>query len=98
MKKKFNEIRNYVMVDRKPYDTEGLVTNNYDSLPEDIKQMLNELRVVEYKPDFSVEGKGFFEGFLDGDVQFYLVKFDGRTFFVDTQGYEYARYVGEIIY
>jgi hypothetical protein len=96
MKEKFDEIRNYVMVDRKPYDTQGLVTNNYDSLPEDIKQMLNELTVVEYKPDFSEDG--FFEYFLDGDVQFYLVKFDGRTFFVDTQGYEYARYVGEIIY
>jgi len=96
MKEKFDKIRNYVMVDRKPYDTEDLVTNNYNSLPEDIKQMLNELTVVEYKPDFSEDG--FFFYFLDGDVQFYLVKFDGRTFFVDTQGYEYARYVGEIIY
>jgi hypothetical protein len=96
MKKEFNNIRNYVLVDRKPFDTEDLVTNVYNSLPEETKQLLNELPVLEYKPDFAK--RGFFEYFLNGDVQFYLLKFDGRTFFIDTQGYKYARYVGEIIY
>ena len=98
MKEKFNKIRDYVVVDRKPYNTKDLVTNNYNSLPDETKQLLNELTVVEHKPDFGNGGSGFFEYFLNGDVQFYLVKFDGRTFFVDTQGYDYARYVGEIVY
>lgn len=95
---KFDQIRDYVMVDRKPFDTEELVANNYNVLPSHIKQMLDELPVVHHKPNFDEGGSGFFEYFLDGKVQFYLVKFDGRTFFVDTQGYDYARYVGEIIY
>ena len=95
MKEEFNTIRDYVMVDRKPFDTEDLVTNDYNSLPKETKQLLKELPVLEYKPDFTEQG--FFEYFLDGKVQFYLLKFDGRTFFIDTQGYGYARYVGEIL-
>lgn len=93
---KFNQIRDYVIVDRKPHNTDDLSVNEYKTLPNHIKQMLDELPVVHHKPNFDKEG--FFEYFLDGKVQFYLVKFDGRTFFVDTQGYDYARYVGEIVY
>ena len=33
---------------------------------------------------------------LDGDQQFYLFKSEGRTFLVDTQGYNYPRYIIEL--
>jgi len=95
-KKKFDNIREYVQVDRKPFDVENLVTNEYNSLPEEIKQLLSELPIIEHKPDFTNDG--FFEEFIPTDIQFCLVQFDERTFFVDTQGYNYARYVGEIVY
>jgi hypothetical protein len=33
---------------------------------------------------------------LDGDQQFYLFESEGRTFLVDTQGYNYPRYIIEL--
>ena len=34
---------------------------------------------------------------LDGDQQFYLFESEGRTFLVDTQGYNYPRYIIELV-
>ena len=92
-------IREYVTVDRKPFSPEEVKQlTKYESLPEHIKEEIEGLMKINGEEYFNFEegGEGFFAELLDGDIQFYLMEWRGRRFFIDTQGYRYARYVGEI--
>ena len=53
---------------------------------ESVRGIVSNLPIVEFENSFS-------DFFLDGDQQFYLVTYKERIFLVDTQGYDYARYV-----
>ena len=86
-------IREFVRVDRKPSSLNNLSQTIEDKLPENIKTYLNNLQVLEVDEYFNT-----FEDNFDGNQQLYLLKHkDGRKFFIDTQGYTYARYIGELI-
>ena len=94
----YDAIRNYVDVARKPFDEEALPNTDYRGLPNDIKDLIRSLPVSTHELNFK-SGEGFFEYFLDGNQQFYLwvSPYTGRTYFIDTQGYKYARYVGQLL-
>jgi hypothetical protein len=92
------EIRDYVEVTRKPYDTDDVYSKTQLSdIPDNIQEVLKQLPVLEREDYFEFDNQGFFGMVLDGDQQIYLMKDEDRIFFIDTQGYEYARYIGEII-
>ena len=94
------KIRAHVETDRKPFCVDDLVCQTpFNSLPSEIQEAINNLPKInghEYFR-FGDEDHGFFSDVLDGDQQLYLMEMDGRKFFIDTQGYKYARYVGELI-
>jgi hypothetical protein len=88
-----NILRGEIEVERKPSSLDDLPQTVEDKLPPNIKDLLNQLPVIEINDDF-----GTFEDNFDGNQQIYLLKHeDGRKFFVDTQGYTYARYTGELV-
>ncbi len=94
------KIREYVFTDRKPFSPDDLFEKTkYESLPNDIKDAIQSLPKIDGKEyfDFSENGMGFYDDVLDGDVQLYLMEYNNRKFFIDTQGYKYARYVAELI-
>ena len=73
--------------DRKPaYPEEISSSINFNELHESIRGIVASLPIVEFPGSF-------FNYFLDGDQQFYLVTAKEKVFLVDTQGYDYARYV-----
>jgi hypothetical protein len=73
--------------DRKPaYPEEISSSINFNELHESIRGIVASLPIVEFPGSF-------FDYFLDGDQQFYLVTAKEKVFLVDTQGYDYARYV-----
>ena len=73
--------------DRKPaYPDEISSSINFNELHESIRGIVASLPIVEFPGSF-------FDYFLDGDQQFYLVTDKEKVFLVDTQGYDYARYV-----
>ena len=73
--------------DRKPaYPEEISSSINFNELHESIRKIVSNLPVVEFP-------NSFFDYFLDGDQQFYLVTYKEKIFLIDTQGYDYARYV-----
>lgn len=95
-KREFDYIRSEVMVARKPFSPEDdIPKNSMKDLSKNVRDLLNE--VTKIKPKFDFDGNGFFENILDGDVQFYIAEIGNRKFFIDTQGYTYARYVGELV-
>ena len=59
---------------------------DFNDLHESIREIVTNLPVVEFK-------NSFYNGILDGNQQFYLMTCDGQIYLVDTQGYDYARYV-----
>jgi hypothetical protein len=59
---------------------------DFNELHESIREIVTNLPVVEFK-------NSFYNGILDGNQQFYLMTCDGQIYLVDTQGYDYARYV-----
>jgi hypothetical protein len=88
-----NILREFITVDRKPSSLDDLFQTVEDKLPPSIKTYLHQLPVMEIDDDFNT-----FEDCFDGNQQIYLLRHeDGRKFFVDTQGYTYARYVGELV-
>jgi hypothetical protein len=92
------KIRDYVDTDRKPYDVDDIsCKTQLSDIPENIQEILKQLPLLEIDDYFDFNNQGFFANVLDGDQQIYLLKDEYRIFFVDTQGYRYARYVGEII-
>ena len=95
--REFDEIRSEVKVARKPYDLSDVPTTLVREISPRIQNLISKLPIIDGNHlDFSEEGDGFFNHVLDGDVQFYIVEIGDKRLFVDTQGYEYARYVGEI--
>jgi hypothetical protein len=73
--------------ERKPDHPDEIRSSiNFNELHESIREIVSNLPIVEFP-------NSFFDYFLDGDQQFYLVTYKEKIFLVDTQGYDYARYV-----
>jgi hypothetical protein len=73
--------------ERKPNHPDDIRSSiNFNELHESVREIVSNLPVVEFP-------NSFFDYFLDGDQQFYLVTYREKIFLVDTQGYDYARYV-----
>ena len=68
---------------------------DYDLLSSSLQKLINELPVVTIDESWD---HGFFSDKLDGTQQFYIAidKDTKSTLIIDTQGYEYARYVSFI--
>ena len=75
---------NYERKPDQPYEVRTSI--NFNELHESVREIVAKLPVVEFKDSF-------FDGILDGDQQFYLMTYKERVYLVDTQGYNYARYV-----
>jgi len=100
----FDEIRNWVYVDRKENRPEDCVVNKLKDIPQRIKDMLKSLPtidtslLVEYDEDgeehpINIDNFSLFDDYFDRE-QFWILKHKGKNYFVDTQGYSYARYCG----
>jgi hypothetical protein len=77
----------HLAYERKPaYPDDIRSSINFNELHESIREIVANLPIVEFPGSF-------FDYFLDGDQQFYLVTAKEKVFLVDTQGYDYARYV-----
>jgi hypothetical protein len=73
--------------ERKPAYPDDIQSSiNFNELHESIREIVSNLPIVEFPGSF-------FDYFLDGNQQFYLVTYKEKIFLVDTQGYDYARYV-----
>ena len=73
--------------ERKPdQPREVRASMNFNEIHESVREIVARLPIVEFK-------NSFFDGILDGDQQFYLMTYNEKVFLVDTQGYNYARYV-----
>ena len=82
---------------RKPFRGEDVFTSvDYNELSTDAKIEINKLPVVVIDEKFNPDGS--FSDVLNGFQQFYILISDDmeETYFVDTQGYKYARYVSFI--
>lgn len=81
---------------RKAFDLSKTYSTKYESLPDDVKEVINQLPISDgYK---KMSNQGFFAYELDGKQQFYILELEDDTFALcDTQGYDYARYVTELI-
>jgi len=93
-------IRDEVKTVRKPFDLEDVrCATDFNKLDGAIQTLIKELPVVDgNKFKFTTGESGFFGlGVVDGKQQVYLMELDDRFFFIDTQGSNYARYVGELI-
>jgi hypothetical protein len=76
-----------IAYERKPNHPDDIRSSiNFNELHESVQEIVTNLPVVEFP-------NSFFDYFLDGDQQFYLVTYKEKIFLVDTQGYDYARYV-----
>ena len=100
----YNEIRNYIYVDRKEDRPEDCVVNDLKEIPQHIKDMLKSLPIIDTSliMEYDEEGEehsidldrfSLFDDYFGGE-QFYILKHKGKYYFVDTQGYSYARYCG----
>lgn len=85
---------------RKPYDVSDTTTTNFGILPSKIKQALTDLPEITVNEAIFGGGPnmGFFSQMpIDCEKnQFYILLTDSTVFFVDNQGYDYARYVTEL--
>ena len=73
--------------ERKPDHPDEIRSSmNFNEIHESVREIVAKLPIVEFK-------SSFFDGILDGDQQFYLMTYKEKVFLVDTQGYNYARYV-----
>ncbi len=81
---------------RKPFDETEIYSTQYKSLSDDIKEVINQLPISDgYK---QMDDNGFFAYKLDGKQQFYVLELENNTFALcDTQGFDYARYVTELV-
>ena len=76
-----------IAYERKPNHPDDIRSSiNFNELHESVRGIVSNLPIVEFE-------NSFFDFFLDGDQQFYLVTYKEKIFLVDTQGYDYARYV-----
>ena len=102
--KNFDEIRGYIDVDRKENRPENCVTTDLNEIPQRIKDMLKELPVMDTSTIRYDDGEGnelpidldsfsLFDSHF-GSHQFWILKHKDKNYFVDTQGFDYARYCG----
>jgi hypothetical protein len=91
-------IRDHVRVDRKPFDADEISSRTHvDEIPIEVFELMSKLPIIDGN-EFDFDNEGFFQrGVVNGEQQCYIMEINDRTFFIDTQGYGYARYVGEII-
>ena len=87
-----------VKFERKPGDFNDIKGQDFEKFPEATKNALSKLPVVELPSGYgsSDEGKNSFWSDLPKNLQggFFIGKAsDGNYYFIDTQGYEYSRYV-----
>ena len=76
--------------ERKPDHPDEIRSSiNFSELHESIREIVARLPIVEFP-------NSFFDYFLNGEQQFYLVTYKEKVFLVDTQGYDYARYVVQL--
>ena len=76
--------------ERKPDHPDEIRSSiNFGELHESIREIVARLPIVEFP-------NSFFDYFLSGEQQFYLVTYKEKVFLVDTQGYDYARYVVQL--
>ena len=76
-----------IAYERKPAYPDDIQSSIYfNELHESIREIVSNLPIVEFPGSF-------LDYFLDGNQQFYLVTYKEKIFLVDTQGYDYARYV-----
>ena len=80
---------------RKPGDLEEVNTVlDFTKLPDDVKTAILNMKKIVVRDD---EDLSFFKSRLDGDIQFYILFIKGEPYLVDTQGYDYARYIVRIV-
>jgi len=94
----FDLIRSEVLVARKEDSPNDCPSTNVEELSENIKYLLEELPIMNLSniEDLDEDEFSLFDDYFE-DEQFWILIWKGRTFFVDTQGYSYARYCGELI-
>ena len=81
---------------RKAFNLDDVNTHiNYDCLSKELKNLIKQLPIVIIDESWS---DGFFSYKLDGTQQFYVAKDKqtGANLLIDTQGYDYARYVSYV--
>jgi hypothetical protein len=77
----------HLAYERKPDHPDEIRSSiNFNELHESVREIVSNLPIVEFP-------NSFFDYFLCGEQQFYLVTYKEKIFLVDTQGYDYARYV-----
>ena len=89
-------VRDEVEVDRKPSrpDEVGSQTD-FNDLSQEVKDILQSLPIINSNV-FS-GSSGLFTDALSGDQQIYMMKHKEDFYFIDNQGFEYARYVGKVL-
>ena len=87
----------YYQGDRKPGDFADVRSIiDFTTLPAADQAAFLELDILNAKDE------GITSPFSDiaefwGDTQFFLLEFEGDLYFVDTQGYNYCRYVAKVV-
>jgi len=84
----YNKLTRFdINYERKPAHPDEVHSSiNFNELHESVREIVSNLPIVEFPGSF-------LDYFLDGNQQFYLVTYKEKVFLVDTQGYDYARYV-----
>ena len=78
---------------RKPNSFGEATRTNFDSLPAEVKEAINSFpqSYVDLREDLMDIDS------LDGNQQFYLFTNENGFYLVDTQGYNYPRYITELV-
>ena len=89
-------VRDEVEVDRKPFSPDEVRSQtDFNDLSQEVKNILQSLPIIDSSV-FS-GSSGLFTDALNGDQQIYMMKHKEDFYFIDNQGYEYARYVGKVL-
>lgn len=87
---------------RKPNNPEDVSFKvGVKEISNELREKVKQLPVLELPYDYFSYGS-FFDDFkqykeIKTNTQYYLIKWNGSTYFVDNQGFDYARYVTKII-
>ncbi len=97
----FDLIRSEVLVACKQDSPDDCPSTLLDRLSPEVEHLLSLLPTIDLSQiedeDFDEDEFSLFDDIFDGDQQFYILIWKGRKFFVDTQGYTYGRYCGELL-
>ena len=76
-----------IAYERKPDHPDEIRSSiDFNELHESVREIVAKLPIVEFS-------NSFFDHTLNGDQQFYLMTYKEKVFLIDTQGFNYARYV-----